>query len=55
MTKTNMEDLRKKSLLPTNDVILHCLLGTVGNESITKAFLFNTIDKDVGELDIVYK
>lgn len=47
-----MEKLKEKSLLPTNDVIFHCLFGEVGNEKITKSFLEEILNMNVGEIDL---
>lgn len=54
-TQTNIQDsaelkkLTANSLLPTNDVIFHCLFGTVGNEKITKDFIEKIVKKNVEE------
>ena len=37
--KSEIGELVEKSLLPTNDVIFHCLFGQVGSEVITKTFI----------------
>ena len=47
-----MESLKSISILPTNDVIFHCLFGTKGNEKITKAFLEKLLNKEVEEIDL---
>ena len=47
-----MEQLVEKSLLPTNDVIFHCLFGQVGSEQITKTFIEKVLKRDVGKIDL---
>ncbi|MBR2745009.1 MAG: Rpn family recombination-promoting nuclease/putative transposase [Clostridia bacterium] len=47
-----MEEIVEKSLLPTNDVIFHCLFGTVGNENITKNLLEKILNKNVEEIKL---
>lgn len=46
------EEITKKSLLPTNDVIFHCLFGQVGNEKITKDLIEKIINKKVAEIEL---
>lgn len=48
----NKKNIQKKSLMPTNDVIFHCLFGTVGNEKITKDLLEKLLHKEVEEIDL---
>lgn len=48
----NMEVLVEKSLLPTNDVIFHCLFGQVGSEQITKTFIEKVLKRDIGEINL---
>lgn len=47
-----MEELVEKSLLPTNDVIFHCLFGQVGSEQITKTFIEKVLNRDIGKIDL---
>lgn len=44
--------LAEKSLLPTNDVIFHCLFGTVGNEKITKDLLEKLLNKKIENIEL---
>ena len=46
------EEITKKSLLPTNDVIFHCLFGQVGNERITKDLIEKIINKKVEKIEL---
>lgn len=48
----NYQELKEKSLLPTNDVIFHCLFGTIGNEGITKDFIEKILNKEVSEITL---
>ena len=48
----DIEKLVEKSLLPTNDVIFHCLFGQVGSEQITKRFIEKVLKRDIGEIDL---
>ena len=47
---SDVEQLLEKSLLPTNDVIFHCLFGTEKNKRITGAFLEAILERKVEEL-----
>lgn len=47
-----MNELLEKSLLPTNDVIFHCLFGQVGSEVITKTFIEKVLKRDIGVIDL---
>lgn len=54
-TISNIKKLKKvqeKALLPTNDVIFHSLFGTIGNESITKAFIEVILKQEVEEINL---
>jgi len=48
----NQKDIQKNAILPTNDVIFHCLFGTVGSEKITKNFLEKIIKKQVEDINL---
>ena len=48
----NLKEIQKNSLLPTNDIIFHSLFGTIGNESITKAFIQVLIKQEVQEINL---
>lgn len=55
MIITNPElkkQVEERSLLPTNDVIFHILFGKVGNENITRKFIENTLNTEVGEIEL---
>lgn len=48
----NIKELQRRAKLPTNDIIFHCLFGTVGNEGITKDFLENVLKRRVEKIDL---
>ena len=48
----NIKQLQERAKLPTNDIIFHCLFGTVGNEHITKDFLEKVLKRKVEKIDL---
>lgn len=48
----NMENIKETSLLPTNDIIFHCLFGSIGNEKFTKDFIEKILNKNIEEIDL---
>ena len=52
LSEIDKGEVSEKLLLPTNDVIFHCIFGTIGNERITKAFLEKILNRKVDELNL---
>lgn len=48
----NFKKIQENALLPTNDIIFHSLFGTIGNETITKAFIEVILKQEVQEINL---
>ena len=46
------EQIITKSMLPTNDVVFHCLFGAKGNERITKKFIEKIIGRNIESINL---